>query len=147
MKKITNQNGRIRVQTINEEPTRTQQHYKDQCDVNNIIAKYKKTGVITHLARSQGVYADVSQITDYQTSLQKVMDAQNAFSTLPSELRLRFNNDPQQLLAFLQDPKNYDEGVTLGLYEQKTEPTPESITQNNDKKTKTKNDPTNEEKN
>lgn len=112
-------NGSVRIRTINNEPTLTQQQFKEQVDVNNIIAKYKKTGEITHLARKQGVFTDVSEITDYHDSLQKVMDAQSAFQKLPSHLRNRFENDPQNLLTFLQDPKNYDEGVKLGIFEEK----------------------------
>jgi len=45
MKKIENINGRIKVQTINNQDTRTQQQFKDDVDVNNIIKKYKRTGI------------------------------------------------------------------------------------------------------
>jgi len=123
MKKITTEkSGRIRVQTINTEKSLTQQQFKDQTDINNIIAKYKKTGELVHTSRKLGIYADVSNITDYHSSLQKVLDAQNAFSTLPSHIRLRFHNNPEELLRFLQNPENISEGITLGLLEQ----TPES---------------------
>lgn len=108
------------VETINELPSITQQQWKDQCDVNNIVAKYQDTGELTHVARQKGVYADISQIGDYHQSLQKVMDANSAFMTLPAEVRLRFANDPAQFIAFTADPdKNYDEGVKLGLFEPK----------------------------
>lgn len=113
---------RTRVQTINVEDSKTQQQFAAQCDVNNIIAKYKKTGELP-LARKQGVFADVASITDYHDSLNRVLDANAAFMRLPADLRTRFGNDPQQLLSFLQDPKNYDEGVKLGLYEPQPEPT------------------------
>lgn len=125
MKKVIKEtSGRVRVQTINDLDTRTQQQFKEQCDINNIISKYKKTGMITHLAQKQGVFADVSKIKDYHQSLQKVLDANAAFNLLSAEVRARFQNDPAQLLQFLQDPKNYDEGVKLGLLTPKeTKPT------------------------
>lgn len=111
--------NRTRVQTINTDPeTKAQQHFKDTVDINSIMKKYRHIDYVPNF-QSTGVYADVSNFKDYQTSLQIVLDAQMAFGTLPSDLRLRFNNDPEQLLAFLGDPKNYDEGVKLGLYEPK----------------------------
>ena len=107
--------GSRRVYTRNDEPSMTQQQFKDECDVNNIMAKYRKTGELYHLARKQGVFADVSQITDYQTMLNQVHDAKAAFGALPSHLRRRFENDPGQLLEFLRNPNNRDEAIELGL--------------------------------
>lgn len=130
---IIEENGRKRVQTINTEPSRTDQSWKDMCDVNLIVAKYKKTGEWFHLARKQGVYADVSEISDYNVSLQKVLNAQNAFNALPSELRNRFGNDPAKLLEFIQDPKNYDEGVKLGLFVKNDDVMTKNETQNDQK--------------
>jgi len=123
-KRIEAKGGRLRVATVfdlDNEPSKAQQQYKEQCDVNNIIAKYKKTGEWIHVTRKEGVYADVSNIRDYHESLQKVVDANNAFSTLPAHIRIRFDNDPAALLEFMQDPKNYDEGVKLGIFEKKQE--------------------------
>lgn len=117
MKKlIVRPNGTVRVQSVMLQGSKTQQHHKDECDINNIVAKYRQTGQFTHLTQKNGVYADVSKITDYHESLNKVQDAQAAFAALPSNVRLRFNNDPAQLLAFMQDPTNHDEGVELGIY-------------------------------
>lgn len=119
MKSIEVQGKRVRVRTINNEKTMTQQQFKEQCDVNHIVAKYKKTGELTHVARTNGVYADLSKITDYHTMVNQIQEAQNAFMTLPASVRLRFQNDPGALLAFMQDPKNYEEGVKLGLFERR----------------------------
>lgn len=130
--------NRVRVRTINTEKSRTQQQFKEQCDVNNIIAKYKQTGEFVHLTRKAGVYADVSEITDYATSLQKVINADAAFAALPASIRLRFHNDPAQLLAFMQDPNNYDEGVQLGIFEKKQTPSmPDKQNKNDLNETKT----------
>lgn len=121
MKKVTtDKNGRTRVVTVNNEQSRTQQQFADQTDINYIVRQYKKTGQWISTTAKQGVYADVSQITDFYESVNKVNMAMDAFMLLPSQIRTRFNNDPGQLLAFLQDPQNHAEGVELGLYE----PTP-----------------------
>lgn len=121
IKKIEIINGRVRVGVDPglERVSKTQQQFKDQCDVNKIVAKYKTTGQWLHLTGKRGVFADVSQIGDYHESLNKIQSANAAFAALPAELRLRFNNDPGKLLEFIQDPKNYDEGVKLGIFEPK----------------------------
>lgn len=115
-------NGKVRVATINEEPSRTQQQFRDQVNVNSIMAKYKKTGLIDHVRDNPGTYSDMTQIGSYQDALQKVINAQQTFETLPSNLRQKFGHDPQQLITFLSDDKNYDEAVQLGLVIQKEQP-------------------------
>lgn len=115
-------NGTLRVATINNEPSMTQQQFAKECDVNEIMRKYETTGQLTHIARNPGVYADFTNIEDYHSSLNKIIAAEDSFKSLSAEIRDRFQNDPAQLLGFLMDPKNHDEGVKLGLIEQKTNP-------------------------
>lgn len=111
----TRSNGTLRIQTVNELPTLTQQQFKNECDVNHIMKKYEQTGQLFHLNRKAGVYADLSNITDYQSMLHTVMDAQEKFSSLPAEVRKKFDNDPSKLIQFLSDPKNTEQAVELGL--------------------------------
>lgn len=121
----------------------TQQQFKAECDVNNIMAKYRKTGLVTHLAKTQGNFGDFSTVEDYQTSLDKVMRAQESFDHLPSELRNKFQNDPAQLIAYLADEKNNEEAYKFAL---KIRPTQkenfqesmEKALENHDKKQKIK---------
>lgn len=135
MKEITKlPNGNIRVRTINNEPSLTQQHFKEQCDVNNIIRKYQQTGNLTHLARQQGVYSDLSKQKDYFEAMNTVIKAQTAFDSLPSYIRKRFGNDPSQLLQFIEDPKNQDEGIKLGLFNPKNPQTQQNQTNPNEQK-------------
>jgi phage internal scaffolding protein len=41
--------------------------------------------------------------------------AQNAFKTLPASIRKEFNNDPSQVIDFLNNPANKDKAIELGL--------------------------------
>ena len=126
-------NGSLKIQTINNEPTMTQQQFKDECDVNNILRKHGHDPVAFQaLTRPGGVYADFSNITEYREMLDTVMNAQDAFSALPAHLRYRFGNDPAQLLEFIQDGKNYDEGVKLGILTPK-QTNPQPVATPNDK--------------
>lgn len=116
MKKvIIRPNGSKKVQTIFEEETLAQQQFKDQCDVNKIMEKYKKGKPITHLNTSSGVYADLLEIPDYREALEIVRHAQDAFLDLPAKIRAEHENDPQKLIQWLQDPSNDDKAVELGL--------------------------------
>lgn len=137
-----NARGRMKVTTVNEQESKTQQHHKDACDINNIIRKYKQTGELTHLARQQGVYADISSVGSYQDSMDQVLKVQDAFMTLSAKTRLRFGNNPQELIEFLKDPNNREEAAYLGLIEKpkpstSDEPQQTQRDSNATKKTKT----------
>lgn len=108
--------GRLRCRTQNKELTLTQQQFKDECDVNNIMRKYVTTGEFVHRTSKKGQYADFSHIKDYQEMLDTVRYAEEAFASLPAPVRSRFKNDPGELLSFIQDPKNRAEGEKLGLF-------------------------------
>lgn len=116
-KKISvRKNGSKRVVTINTESSKTDQSFKSDCDIQEIIAKFRKTGQVTHLSKKQGIYADVSQIPDLLGATMIVEDASEKFSNLPSAVRDKFNNDPIQMIQWLHDPQNTDEGIKLGLF-------------------------------
>lgn len=135
-------NGSVRVSTVNLEESRTQQQFKDEVNINKIVAKYKKSGVYDRIVANQGIYADLTQIPDFQMCQDKIAKAKQGFDLLPSEMRKRFHNDPAELIEFLQDDKNYEEAVKLGLVTQKPEASqPEQTTQQNvnNKNLKTKN--------
>lgn len=111
------ENGTLDIATINDEPSLTQQQYAEECDINNIVKRYANDPATWRMLTEgkKGVYADFSEIKDYQQMLNQVIHAQEAFMTLPASIRARFRNDPGSLLEFLQDPNNREEAVELGL--------------------------------
>lgn len=117
--KTRRDNGSLRIQSEIQGPSMAQQQFAEECDANFIMKKYSQTGEITHLARNQGVYADVSEIGDYQSALDTVMRAQDAFETVPAQLREKLQNDPQKFLEFIQNPENRDEMIKYGIIEAK----------------------------
>lgn len=127
-------NGTLRVQTNNVERSMTQQQYQDECDINFLMKKYDNNiNLVPPLNR--GVYADMSEIPNYQEMLQTLDLAETAFMALPAQVRKRFGNDPGNLIEFLQDPNNYDEGVKLGLLNKRPDDqiTPIKSNDSNDK--------------
>lgn len=105
---------RVRVAVEFNGPGRTKQSFKDECDINRIMSRYASTGVLDFIEKREARFADVSE-TDFLSAMQTVAEAQSAFNLLPSDLRLRFENEPSRLLAFLDDPKNLQEAIDLGL--------------------------------
>lgn len=98
-----------------DEPSMAQQHFKDECDVNNILRKYQSTGLVTHVANGIPSYGDFSSVLEYQQAQNILIEAQDAFEALPASLRKRFNNDPAVMLEFIENPDNREEAEKLGL--------------------------------
>ena len=100
------------------EPSLAQQHFRDECDINNIMDRYARTGVLGDVtATRQPSFGDFSADFDYQIALNQLIDAQDMFASLPARLRDRFANDPSKLLAFVSDEANREEAIKLGLIE------------------------------
>lgn len=110
---------RPRVQVEFDEPSLTKQSFKDECDINNILKKYKRALGAEFLDQYQGFldgkFEDVSAGVDYRTALHQISEADAAFEAMPAGLRARFDNDPGLLLDFLGDSRNRDEAIELGL--------------------------------
>ena len=112
-------NGSMGVRTVNLEPPLTQQSSADDADINIMIARYQSTRDPIHLRMREnakaGVYADLTELGDYQSMLHKVMEADALFNDLPAKVRERFRNNPSELITFIQDPNNRKEAIDLGL--------------------------------
>lgn len=105
-------------------PSMTKQSFREECNINKIIAKYQKTGLVTHLARYSPQYAEVPSI-DFREALEIVSEGKKMFESLPSNIRKKFNQSPAEFLEFVQDSTNQDELVSLGLATKKAEPAAE----------------------
>jgi len=115
----------------------TQQHHKSEVNINTIVSKIRKGG-LARMNMQPPMFGDFTQATDFQAALDAVQAAQNDFIKLPAELRAIFKNNPAALLEFLEDEKNKDEAIKLGLVkappkapdvpEPKPEPKPQTTT-------------------
>lgn len=94
--------------------TMTEQQWKDTCDVNKIIRKYDKTGLIVHVSKFNAEFGDVSGL-DFKASVDKIVKIRQEFDAMPSEIRKRFKNDPGEMLAFMSDSNNREEAIKIGL--------------------------------
>jgi len=99
-----------------EDASLTQQHQKDQADINFIVEQFNVTGILP-TAPVSPQYGDFTGISDYQSALNAVIDAQDEFMSLPANIRSRFDNDPSNLINFLSNDENRQEAIELGLIE------------------------------
>lgn len=97
------------------EPSLTQQQFKYDGDVNFIMDKFLRTNDLSLFQQSAPQYGDFTGVNDLHTALNIVAAAEEAFSALPARIRSRFDNDPLQFAQFLDDDKNFDEALQLGL--------------------------------
>lgn len=107
-----------------KEPSKTQQQFAEDCDINQIVAKYAQGNLfdpVNVMDPSNALYGDFSNIEDYHSMMTRLVGAQEAFEGLPIHLKKRFEQDPGKLIAFLNNPNNREEAERLGLVE-KTPP-------------------------
>lgn len=94
----------------------TKQEMAAECDINNILAQFSRTGIIDHVNRSAAQWLDLPSDLDFQSSLEVVRSGEEAFATLPSKVREAYGNDPYRFLAALADPAERDRLVEFGIF-------------------------------
>lgn len=104
-------------------PTRTKESYAKDADINNIVARFLKTGELPDNIRKGGwVSQDFTKAPEtYQEAMHIVHAARDQFMQLPAKLRDKFKNDPGQLESWLADSDNTEDSYKYGL---RTRPVP-----------------------
>lgn len=96
------------------DPTKTQQQFREEVDINTIVERFGLTGELpTNLKVPQS--GDFEAVVDYQTALNQVIAAREAFMEMPAGIRARFKNNPQEFLEFCGNPENRAEAEKLGI--------------------------------
>lgn len=93
----------------------TQQHFKDECEIENVIRKHDSTGLISHITRGKAQYGDYSEVNEYREALDLINNADESFNGLPSEIRKIFGNNAGDFFEFATNPDNAEKMVELGL--------------------------------
>lgn len=104
---------RLRKKIVGESMTKQSMH--DESNINMIMARYEKSGLIEHTANYGAQYANMPNLNDFHEAMNLVTDAQQMFQELPAEMRSEFRNDPGEFLDFVTNPDNMDEMVEMGL--------------------------------
>jgi phage internal scaffolding protein len=114
---------------------RTKQEFKAQCDINKILRKHDKTGLITHVNIATARFDDFTSSVGFHEAMTMVTAAQKSFDELPSDVRKKFGNDPAEFLAAIDaahegNSEQYELLVKLNLA------TPRPLKADGTKKTK-----------
>lgn len=89
-----------RVGLLCKDPSLAQQNGKEEADINTIVDRFLKTGALPPV-KTPPTYADFSEVFDFQSAMDTVVQAQNSFMALPANTRSRFNNDPAKFVAYV----------------------------------------------
>lgn len=113
--------------------SRTKQEFREECDINNIMKRYEKDGLVDHVNKYQGQYGDFTDAPEYQDALNKVASAEAMFMTLPANIRARYENDPGKFLQFV-DNASKDQLRDAGLLRSESVAVPEPAPVTSEKK-------------
>ena len=103
-------------------PSLTRQEFAADCDINNLMAQFEKTGILPVNSYGEPRYMDVSDVPDLHRAHAVLHEATASFMALPATVRREFDNDPIKFVEYAQDPKNIDK-----MREWKLAPPPEAV--------------------
>lgn len=122
--KITNHHELRRDVSIDcSSPVLTDQSFKNACDVNVIMANYAKTGMLSHTTTIEPKFIDNTSIPTLEHAFDIVNRAEDAFYSLPPDIRRLMDNDPSQLESFIANDNNRDILIKNGVLIAKTKET------------------------
>ena len=90
---------------LEKDPDRAKQAFKDQCDINRILDKAKKTGVLSHVNKYEQHYGDFADF-DFEEAQIKLANAKSIFYDLEANVGAEFGNKPEAFFAYVNDPAN-----------------------------------------
>lgn len=99
----------------NPEEGRTQQQFKDDCDINTIVKRFGLTGKVP-VGLRMPESGDFTGAVDFHTAMNMVNAAQAEFMKVPADIRMRFHENPQKFMDWLYDPASREEATKLGFF-------------------------------
>lgn len=97
---------------LEKDPDRANIGAQKQTDINRILDKVKKTGVVTHIRQHGGHYGDFVDF-DFESAQIALARANSIFYALEPNTRAEFGNQPSAFFKFVNDPANKDRLVEV----------------------------------
>ena len=116
--------------TVNDEPSLTLQSEYEGTTIDYYLKRYSATGLFGDPQRQAAArFDDVSEVSDFQTALNKVLEVQRAFGELSAEERRKYGDDPQMWIAHLveEQQKHVNPVEPVEPVESKPVPNPELV--------------------
>lgn len=99
---------RKQVQLVKFPPTKTQQQFEKDTNMNIIMSNYKR-GIMPKFM-SRGAYADLySAPESLAEAFQQISAMVEEFDKLPAHIREQFKNSPEVFVNFISDPRNEEQ--------------------------------------
>lgn len=98
----------------------TQQSFAEEVDINTIVRRFG-LGYEPPLNTRMPLNGDFEGVFDFQSAMNVIVAAREAFDAQPAEVRARFHNNPAEFVDFCSDDENYEEARRLGLVDPERE--------------------------
>lgn len=106
----------VKLEIPSDEKRLVDSSFKAESDINTIVARYRKTGVLGDEARRAAAqYGDFSAVPTFAEMQEKVIAANALFAALPAVVRKQFDNDPGAFLRASETAEGRELMVKLGL--------------------------------
>lgn len=101
--------------------SKVQQNLQSQTDINQVVGRYKKTGLLQStinrsLQPQSGPVFGVYPFEDFQDAYNHIQQVKQDFMKLPGRVRARFDNNPANVVRFVDNPANAVEAIKMGLF-------------------------------
>lgn len=83
----------------------TNQAFKKTCDINAILSRFRKTGVLDHVSKYEPQYGELSNI-DIETAFNNIKEAEEIFGRLPKNIQDNFHNKAENFFAYMEYEEN-----------------------------------------
>lgn len=86
-------------------------------DINRMVESARRNSVGLPAGARQPMYGDFTRFSGdaFRQAQELRLNVFQAFSSLPSGVRNRFDNNPELMINWVNDPQNAQEAVKLGL--------------------------------
>lgn len=85
-----------------------------ETNINRIVERAKANGLPLPSGARQPLWGNFDA-GDFMAAQNLLVQVRTEFAELPARVRNLFDNDPRQLIAFVQDPANEQKALELGL--------------------------------
>lgn len=96
---------------------KTIQEQAQATDINHILERYQRTGLIDHLAKHEPQYGEFAAY-DFQANQNMIAKITQTFEELPSTTRKQFDNNVELFMEYISVPENIkdmEDGVVDNL--------------------------------
>lgn len=97
-------------------PSLTEQSHRKECNINCIIDRYKRTGVLGTIEQTRDMfYGDFANVGTFHEAQNLLAESREKFMALPSNVREAFGNDVTKFLDALRDNSQIGKLIDLGI--------------------------------